>query len=373
MPLDGITPAVVLPALHFAFRTFQTGFELAAVPKQTQDVLDTISQVTADLKSAGALRRKKSRLLDQTEKEDVDRTIQSTEKVLEELEALVERARVDMVTKPENIRFTSRVLWIIKDASNVDLAMTRLGVVFAALNREITFLRGLRDTRFDDNLLKEDEKAPPPYQDARNSLYLRRQSTKGQFTLHVSPVERSSPMTEMESRVRGISGSEATLSSLSRSGEVRSPLSQPEPRLLSQVSKPDQEVLLRRKRRGREVNSTHCEDFVSSISETSKLASAQKSTSSPLLGSERKAGPQARPGDKPSSISHPELAQIPSTSRGCEGRHSAKSHNKPNPVATDRCSSRSSTARSLRQSRSRSWLAFQASRPLPPTASPTLR
>lgn len=374
MPLDGITPtAVALPALNFAFRTFQTGLELAAVDKQTQDVLDTISQVTADLKSARALRRKKSRLLDLTEKEDVDRTIQDTEKALEGLEALVERPRVDMMTKAKTVRFSSRVMWVMKDAPNVPVAMTRLGVVFAALNREITVLRGLRDKKLDDNWFKEDEKAPPPpYQDTRKTLYLRRQSTKKQTTLHVSPVEPSSTMTEMESGVRGIGGNKATLSLLSGFGEARSPPSQLETRFLSLASEPDQRVLLRTRRLRREVLSTTSEMFVPSISDPSELASALEFKSSLQPVSERKAGQQPRPGKEPCAVSQPELALRPSTLPGYEERHWTNSHYNPNPLATDRGSSRSSSAGGLRQSRSRSWLAFQASRPSSPAASPTL-
>ncbi|KAF7506957.1 hypothetical protein GJ744_011088 [Endocarpon pusillum] len=375
MPLDGITPtAVALPALHIALRTFQTGLELVSVHKQTQDVLYTISQVTADLKSATALRRKKSWLLDRSEKDDVDRTIQDTEKALEGLEALVERPRVDMMTKAESIRFSSRVKWVLKDATNVPAAMARLGVAFAALNREITILRGLRDKKLDDNWLNEEEKVPPPaYQDAQKPPYLRRQSTKKQSTLHVNPVEPSSPMTEMDSGVRGISCSEATLSLLSGSGKGSSPLSQSESGFPSLASETHQEALLRTRRPGREVLSTTSEVFVPSISDPSEFAPALESTYSPLPVSEHKSGQQARPGEEPCAVSQRELALMPSTLPGCERGHWANSRYNGNLVATDRGSSRSSSARGLRQSRSRSWLAFQASRPLSPAASPTLR
>lgn len=368
MPVDGISPtAVALPALNFAYRTFQTGFELAAVPQQTRDLLDTISQVTADVKHAKALRRRKSRLLDQEEKETIDRTIQNTEKALAGLEALVEQPRVDMITNADRIGIRSRVMWTMRDATSVPVALARLGVMIGALNREIVIMRGREDRGFDGDMLGKDSKAPPPpYQAIRKTLHLRRQSTKKSPTLPVSPVEQLSPMTEIDPRNSWTGGMSHPWSSVSNSEGILSPVSQLDRNLLSPASQPERDQL-----------SPVPEVDGPLISAPSNPETATRSTPPPLRPHERTdeqhfgsirelvtvgAASRSEPTIMPSRL-------FRSSPRSFKWNDPSDFNRIASPLASDDGGSRMSSPQSLRRSRSQSWLAFQASRPMSPAIS----
>ena len=123
---DPISASIVFPLLNFAWRSVQTGYELAGVPSATQDHLKTISQVLLDIQTARDLRNQKAGYLSDNEVICVDTTIKNTEEALAGLEALVERARVDMQLHGNTVRAPARIMWVMRDSGMANAALSRI-------------------------------------------------------------------------------------------------------------------------------------------------------------------------------------------------------------------------------------------------------
>src|SRR5271156_6549766 len=119
----GFSVAAVASALNFGYRSVQTGYELQAVREQAQNLLATIETASRDIEFARSLRRRKSRLLSEQEKAHIDEKITDTEAALTGLEALVEAARVDMMTKFGRVSSWNRALWVVREGPQVGTSL----------------------------------------------------------------------------------------------------------------------------------------------------------------------------------------------------------------------------------------------------------
>ena len=140
MPDGGLSVAAITSALNFGYRSVQTGYELQAVPEQTQKLLATIETSKRDIKFAQSLRRKKSSVLNRQEKAHIDEKITDTEAALDGLEALVEAARVDMMTKFGQVSAWNRALWVVREGPQVGTSLARLNVAIIALNTAVSVM-----------------------------------------------------------------------------------------------------------------------------------------------------------------------------------------------------------------------------------------
>jgi hypothetical protein len=180
MPTDGgLSIAAVSSALNFGYRSLQTGYELQAVPEQARNLLATIETSSRDIEFARSLRRRKSRILSDQEKAHFDKKIIDTEAALKGLEALVEAARVDMMTKFGRVRAWNRALWVVRDGPQVGTSLARLNVALPALNTVVAVM----SLREGDKSADEDHPStrgnaastgPPPAYQTSEFMHLRR-------------------------------------------------------------------------------------------------------------------------------------------------------------------------------------------------------
>lgn len=189
MPIDGVSSATfVFPLFNFALRAFQTGCELSSAQTNAKDLLETISQVASDIKSAKEFRRHKAYFLDDNEIAKFDKVIKSTEAAMAGLEELVEPARVDMAVNYGRVRAGSRIMWIMRDSSKVGAALGRLTIASVRLQSQMIMMGP--KTRADDDgedqpknyhRRNDDDQGPPPpsyLQATLDAMHERRQSFK---------------------------------------------------------------------------------------------------------------------------------------------------------------------------------------------------
>lgn len=177
MPIDGVTSvAFVFPLLNFALRAFQTGCELSSAQTNAKDLLETISQVASDIKSAKEFRCRKACLLGDNGTAKLDKVIKSTETAMAGLEELVEPARVDMAVNYGQVRVRTRIMWIMRDSNKVGAALGRLMIASGRLHSQMIMMNS--KTRKDDD---DDDQGPPPpsyLQATLDAMHERRQNFK---------------------------------------------------------------------------------------------------------------------------------------------------------------------------------------------------
>jgi hypothetical protein len=212
MPTDGgLSIAAVLSALNFGYRSLQTGYELQAVPEQAQNLLATIETSSRDIEFARSLRRRKSGILSGQEKAHIDEKITDTEAALRGLEALVEAARVDMMTRFGRIRPWNRALWVVRESPQVGTSLARLNVALPALNTVVAVM-SLRegDKSVDEDYPNTRGNAvptgpPPTYQTSEfmHQRRMRRNRRSGDDTTETAGLEAlgSDQSTERASQV----------------------------------------------------------------------------------------------------------------------------------------------------------------------------
>jgi hypothetical protein len=211
MPDGGLSVAAITSALNFGYRSVQTGYELQAVPEQTQKLLATIETTKRDIKFAQSLRRKKSTVLNGQEKAHIDEKITDTEAALDGLEALVEAARVDMMTKFGQVGAWNRALWVVREGPQVGTSLARLNVAIIALNTAVSVM-SLREgdrTAYEQHFTSKgrgDADFPSPNQKRSDFMQLReerrkRSSRTGTTTTSTSERWASDEYTELGSQM----------------------------------------------------------------------------------------------------------------------------------------------------------------------------
>lgn len=218
----GLSLAAVSSALNFGFRVVQTGYELKAVPEQTQELLDTIQTVTEDIKYARGLRRQKSAHLDIREKVHIDGKITDTEKAKDGLEALVEAARVDMMTRFGQVGTWKRALWVVRAGPKVDTTLARLNVAAIALSAAVAFMSA-RDGGKPWSSMEDNNNAgvgagmasPPPTYETSEFINSRRMKRRRDWSTQsqVGNVDATTPASAQQIPDREVADPEGHLSS----------------------------------------------------------------------------------------------------------------------------------------------------------------
>jgi hypothetical protein len=178
-----------------ALRISQAVYELKAVGEQTRDLLDTTKYVNASLESVRELRRKKSDLLNREEKSWMDQQIEFTQKAVDSVAVLIERARVDMQAKnvtgneddykSKHIKIHHRARFVLQESpkvltnlSKVTMAMNGLNSVMVTLSSREGHSNQLQAPRGGNSRNRSPSgKAPPPYAE-RDFLNRRRTVNK---------------------------------------------------------------------------------------------------------------------------------------------------------------------------------------------------
>lgn len=88
--MDGVSGAASL--INASWKIAQVVYELKAVGEQTRDLLDTTSHLSNTLQHARVLRRRRSVVLEATEKKWIDETLSSTDRAVGNVLALIEPA-----------------------------------------------------------------------------------------------------------------------------------------------------------------------------------------------------------------------------------------------------------------------------------------
>jgi hypothetical protein len=216
--------AILAPTTTSAFtatlRISQAVYEVKAVGEQTRDLLDITRHAVDSMKNVRIVRHQKYSLLTATEKEWIDNEIETAEKALGDVEALIEAARVDMQTKPnsiKDIRSKNRVNFVLRDSPNVALQLTQLSIATQGLNTAMAVLRN-KDSgglgELNGGIIKRIEqrssspsKEPPPYESSEfikrrrgtGDIYRRRDLNENVFKVPLRTTLRtkgSSPTSE---------------------------------------------------------------------------------------------------------------------------------------------------------------------------------
>lgn len=157
----------VSAGLGATFRVLEKGFEIKAVDDQAKSVLQTVEQVSGQLKDAATLRRQKSSLFTKFEKRMIDDTLKYTEEAISLVATLVEPARVDLEASGGSIAFPTRLLFVLRDSPRIQVCLTQLGIASQSLNRDLTIMCG-RDGRAAATQTTPQlgvKPAPPPYEE----------------------------------------------------------------------------------------------------------------------------------------------------------------------------------------------------------------
>lgn len=120
MPAETTVLSAVSSALVTTIKITEKLFEIIAVDEQSNNLLATINQVNEQLEIARTLRRQKSDLFSEAEKTRLKRTFENTDKALDHVARLVERARVDQkIYGPGKVRLQNRILFVLRDSPHI--------------------------------------------------------------------------------------------------------------------------------------------------------------------------------------------------------------------------------------------------------------
>jgi hypothetical protein len=188
MPVEITALTAVSAALNFFVRGIQAGYEIAAVPSETSELLETISQVRSDIRSAKEKRNCIAKSWEANELTDMDKAIEAVELALAGLEKLVEPARVDMKLNHGQIRAWKKLMWVLRDSKSVLATSSRLMLAHSRFQNQMLMtslspLIGREASLRDERKCTSDttfEPPPPPYdhrqQATKAAIHERRQS-----------------------------------------------------------------------------------------------------------------------------------------------------------------------------------------------------
>jgi hypothetical protein len=185
MPVEATALTAVPAALNFFVKGIQTGYEIAAVPSETSELLETISQVKSDIRSAKEKRNCIAKPWEANELTDMDKAIEAVELALAGLEKLVEPARVDMKLNHGQIGAWKKLMWVLRDSKSVLATSSRLMLAHSRFQNQMLMaslspLIGREASLGDERKCTGDttfEPPPPPYQQATKlAIHERRQT-----------------------------------------------------------------------------------------------------------------------------------------------------------------------------------------------------
>ncbi|MCJ1279193.1 hypothetical protein MMC21_007017 [Puttea exsequens] len=171
MSLDPIS--AVATGFNSTIKILELTFQLKAVGEQTTDLLRTTEHVNRNVNEARRLRRLKASWISADDRAWMDETIRDCEKALQEVQQLIEPARVDAATT-QSINPKNRVFWVFRDGPRVRDKHTRLSTCHQTLNTVIGVLHA-KDVVVVAPLPSESRlEEPPPYTQDLEAMFNRR-------------------------------------------------------------------------------------------------------------------------------------------------------------------------------------------------------
>jgi hypothetical protein len=152
MVFDGgtVSFSAATSAFTAVLRLSQGVYEIIAVGEQVRNLLDTTKSVNDTMKTVQMLRRRKSHLLMDYEKEYIDHQLDFTEKAVRDVAALIEAQRVDMqlkakpgsqeALKTRHIKIINRAKFVFQDSPKVGTSLVQLGIATQGLHSVMTNL-----------------------------------------------------------------------------------------------------------------------------------------------------------------------------------------------------------------------------------------
>lgn len=176
--------SLITSGVNLSVRILEVSYQLKAVGEQTTDLLRITEHVCRNLNEARRLRRRKSSWINVGDGAWMDEQIEDCEKALQEVQQLIEPARV-ATTTTESIDAKTRVLWVFRDCPKVAYKRDRLSACHQTLNNIINILqtRNLVATPLPPTDIYRGE--PPPYTKDMEVVFNwrdRMRSTKGTTT-----------------------------------------------------------------------------------------------------------------------------------------------------------------------------------------------
>lgn len=168
MPIDIFS--VIGAGANVSVKILETWFQLVAVDEETADLLRLTEHVDRNVTEARRLRRLKASLINVEDKEWMDIQISDCHQALQEVQQLIEPARVDTANmKPINPK--TRALWVLKNSSRVKHKYHRLSTCHQTLNMVIGVLQA-RDVVVVAPLPTNSPSVePPPYTKEMETLF----------------------------------------------------------------------------------------------------------------------------------------------------------------------------------------------------------
>lgn len=130
----------VIDVVNFSLKILEVSYQLKAVDEQTSDLLRTTEHVNRNLSEARRLRRQKASLIDAEDGAWMDQQIQDCEQALQQVQQLIEPARVATATT-KSISAKIRVLWVFRDCPRVASNRDRLDTCHQTLESIIHILQ----------------------------------------------------------------------------------------------------------------------------------------------------------------------------------------------------------------------------------------
>lgn len=155
--------SAIAAGVNTTIKILEVSFQLKAVGEQTADLLRTTEHVDRNLNEARRLRRLKTSLLSADDRNWMDRQINDCEAALQEVQRLIEPARVDSATA-HFINPKTKTLWVLRDSPKVRDKHNRLATCHQTLLGIIGVLHA-RDVVVVAPLPSVEGRAedPPPY------------------------------------------------------------------------------------------------------------------------------------------------------------------------------------------------------------------
>ena len=152
----------ILSGVNFSLKILQVSYQLKAVGEQTTDLLRTTEHVCRNLNEARRLRHLKTSLIGADDGAWMDNQIKDCEQALQEVQQLIEPARVANATT-ESINAKIRVLWVLRDCPKVANKHDRLNTCHQTLNNIILILQTRHFAVTALPPTGSDLEEPPPY------------------------------------------------------------------------------------------------------------------------------------------------------------------------------------------------------------------
>ena len=151
----------IASGVSISLKILEVSYQLKAVDEQTSGLLRITEHVNRNLSEARRLRRLKAPLISAEDGAWMDQQINDCEQALQEVQQLIEPARVATATT-DSISAKIRVLWVFRDCPRVASKRARLSTCHQTLNNIIHILqtRNFRVTA--QPLTGSYRKAPPP-------------------------------------------------------------------------------------------------------------------------------------------------------------------------------------------------------------------